>query len=71
MALGGPAKTNHYSAPIQVWDFVVANALGFLEGNVVKYITRWKKKDGIRDLYKARDYINKLIEIEDDRNSKL
>lgn len=56
---------DHYSSPIQVWDFVVSNALGFMEGNIVKYVSRYLKKDGLKDLYKARDYLNKLIGLEE------
>ena len=59
----------HYkSKTIQPWDFAVANNLGFLEGNVVKYVTRYKEKNGVRDLLKARHYLDKLIEVTDDPN---
>lgn len=55
----------HYkSQQIQAWDYIISNNLGFLEGNIIKYISRWKNKDGIKDLLKARHYIDKLIEIE-------
>ncbi len=55
----------HYrSQPIQPWDFIVANDLGFLDGNVVKYVARFRHKDGIQDLEKARHYLDKLIEVE-------
>lgn len=54
----------HYKdKAIQPWDFVVSNNLGYLEGNVVKYITRWQQKNGIEDLRKAKHYIEKLIEM--------
>ena len=54
----------HYATkPIQPWDFIVANNLGYLEGNVVKYISRWKDKGGIEDLKKAQHYLQKLIEM--------
>lgn len=36
---------------------------GYCLGNAIKYLTRYKKKNGLEDLYKARWYINKLIEI--------
>lgn len=52
----------HYQTPIQPWDFILANGLGFLEGNIVKYVTRWKQKGGVEDLRKARHYLDKLIE---------
>jgi hypothetical protein len=58
---------NHYQLAIEPWDYVVANNLGYLEGNVVKYISRWKTKGGVQDLEKAQHYIEKLIEVENDR----
>lgn len=55
----------HYKdKAIQPWDFVVSNNLGYLEGNVIKYITRWRQKGGVEDLRKAKHYIEKLIEME-------
>jgi len=55
----------HYrKASIQPWDYIAAHGLGFFEGNVVKYVTRWRAKGGIDDLRKARHYIDKLIELE-------
>ena len=55
----------HYKdKPMQVWDYVVANNLGYLEGNVVKYISRWRQKGGVENLRKAKHYIEKLIEVE-------
>ena len=55
----------HYLTAIQPWDYIVANDLGFLEGNIVKYITRYKEKGGVVDLQKAKHYLEKLIELED------
>ncbi len=49
--------------PIQCWDYIIANGLDFLEGNVVKYVTRWRDKGGVEDLKKARHYLDKLIEV--------
>ena len=37
------------------------NGLGFCEGNIVKYISRWRLKNGRQDLLKARHYIDILI----------
>jgi len=55
----------HYKMKtIQPWDFIVANSIGFLEGNAIKYLTRWREKGGIEDLKKAQHYIDKLIEVE-------
>ena len=56
---------NHYLfLAIQPWDYNLANGLGFIEGNIVKYITRWREKGGIDDLRKARHFLDKLIEWE-------
>jgi nitrous oxidase accessory protein NosD len=37
---------------------------GFYWGNVIKYVARWKDKNGLEDLYKARDYMDRLINIQ-------
>jgi len=56
---------NHYVLKaIQPWDFIIANNLGYLEGNIIKYVTRHKEKGGIEDLKKAQHYLQKLIEIQ-------
>jgi len=56
---------DHYKAKsIQPWDYIVANNLGYLEGNVVKYVSRYKEKGGVEDLKKAMHYLQKLIETE-------
>ena len=56
---------NHYKdLPIQPVEYIHANAMGYLEGNVVKYVSRWRKKNGIADLEKAKHYIELLIELE-------
>lgn len=52
----------HYQLAIQPWDYIAANGLGYFEGNVVKYVSRWKSKGGVEDLRKARHYLDKLIE---------
>ena len=54
---------NHYKTKaIQPWDYIVGNNLGYLEGNIVKYVSRWKDKGGVDDLKKAQHYLTKLIE---------
>lgn len=55
---------DHYKVlTIQPWDYIIQNNLGFLEGNVIKYVTRWKDKEGVQDLQKARHFLDKLIEV--------
>jgi hypothetical protein len=61
---------DHYKdLPIQPVEYIYANALGYFEGNVVKYVSRWRKKNGIADLEKAKHYIELLIELEQ-RNAR-
>ncbi len=56
---------SHYKdKPVQPWDYIASNGLGYFEGNVVKYVSRWKDKGGVEDLRKARHYLDKLIELQ-------
>jgi|TARA_Y100000310_G_C20053179_1_gene521520 hypothetical protein len=55
---------NHYNkGKIEVWDFIADQNLNFFEGNIVKYITRWHDKNGLEDLLKVKEYIDKYIEV--------
>jgi hypothetical protein len=70
-ALDKQVDGNHYKdLPIQPIEYIHANAMGYMEGNVVKYVSRWRKKNGIADLEKARHYIELLIELENRRARK-
>ncbi len=56
---------DHYrNMVIQPIEFILANKIPHCEACVIKYITRWKMKNGIEDLRKARHYIDILIENE-------
>ena len=44
-------------------DFIVNNNIPFAEGNIIKYVVRWKQKNGVEDLKKAKVYLDKLIEL--------
>jgi len=58
----------HYiNGKIEPIDFINANAMDYLEGNIIKYISRYKFKNGIEDLHKAKFYLNMLIERERDK----
>lgn len=55
----------HYAQQgIEPIDYIEANSLNFSEGNIIKYVTRHRKKGGKKDLLKARWYINRLIKTE-------
>lgn len=59
---------DHYKGrAIQPIDYILANELDFCEGNVVKYVTRWRFKNGIEDLKKARQYLDFMIEEEESK----
>ena len=56
---------DHYSSlAIQPSEFIHRNGIGFIAGNVIKYVVRYKNKNGLEDLKKARHYIDLLIEWE-------
>lgn len=53
----------HYKkATIQIWDYYIYNELGPLESNIVKYVCRYRDKNGIEDLEKAAHYLDKAFE---------
>jgi hypothetical protein len=54
---------NHYlKYKIPPVEFIIKNNIGFVEGNVIKYILRFKEKGGVQDLLKAKHYIELLID---------
>jgi len=56
---------DHYKKlKIQPIEFIHANGIPFAEGNVIKYVTRWRDKGGMHDLEKAKHFIELLIELE-------
>ena len=57
---------SHYQtgAGFEVMDIIEAYDLGFCDGNVIKYVLRWKNKDGLQDLNKALWYLNRMIAVE-------
>lgn len=56
---------DHYKKyKIQPVEYMHANGIDYMSGNVIKYMTRWKDKNGIDDLKKAQHYIDLLIYME-------
>lgn len=56
---------DHYkNLKIQPIEYNHANGIPFAEGNVIKYMTRWRSKGGLKDLAKAKHIIELLIELE-------
>lgn len=68
-AYASPLRTQqggeHYKGMrIQPVEFIHENSIGYLEGNVIKYVCRHRQKGGIEDLRKAQHYIELLIHLE-------
>jgi hypothetical protein len=61
----------HYKdLAIQPAEFIHKNGIGYMEGAVIKYLTRWRNKNGVEDLKKARHYLDLLIEMETKHSSQ-
>lgn len=74
-----PKLTDYSQSPLQVQEggshykdlkiqpvtYIHANGIGFCEGNVIKYVSRWRAKGGVQDLKKARHFLDLLIELEE------
>lgn len=64
-ALDKQVGGKHYkSFKIQPIQYITANNIPYIEGNIIKYISRWREKGGIDDLNKVIHYVELLKEIE-------
>jgi hypothetical protein len=64
-ALDTQVSGDHYKKmAIQPIEYIHKNSIGFIEGAVIKYVSRWKDKNGVEDLKKARHMLDILIEME-------
>ena len=59
-----PSHYHKSGLGIEPLDYIIANKMDFLQGNIVKYVTRFPFKNGLEDLIKAKKYLDKLIERE-------
>jgi hypothetical protein len=62
---------SHYRQDYQHWDFAADTPLNYFEANITKYITRWRSKNGVDDVKKAAHYLQKLIELYQQRRMVL
>lgn len=70
MALETQEGGNHYKdLVIQPVEYIYKNNIPYLDGNVIKYITRHRSKNGLEDLKKARHYIDLIIEMEYEKDN--
>lgn len=58
--VGGKHYTDYKIQPV---EFITSNNIGFIEGNVIKYLLRFKEKNGLQDLDKAIHYVELLKEL--------
>ena len=69
MATSDPTNPSYYGfgddAVIECVDYIESHAFDFLEGNIIKYVTRYEGKNGVEDLKKASWYLNRLIKREE------
>lgn len=64
-ALKKQVDGGHYKdLKIQPLEYIHANNIPFAEGCVIKYVSRWRSKGGIKDLEKAKHFLELLIELE-------
>lgn len=55
----------HYrGAPLQHWDLTTMFGWDYFQAQIIKYVMRHKKKNGLQDLEKAAHFIEKYIEVE-------
>lgn len=67
-ALDTQVGGSHYKdLKIQPVEYIMANNIPYMEGNVIKYVTRWRDKGGLRDLEKAKHYLEMLIEMQNQK----
>jgi hypothetical protein len=66
--VGGGHYRKH-GKEIQHWDIVAIFQLDYFQGQITKYVMRWRDKGGIADLEKAAHYLQKYIEVEKARES--
>ena len=70
------AHPKHYSGKVECIDCIESAVAelngfeGFLAGNVIKYVFRFKRKNGKEDLQKAEWYLSKLMEVQEDNEQE-
>jgi hypothetical protein len=63
--VGGDHYKTKGDSSCEHWNYVLANDLDYFQAQITKYVTRWKKKNGLVDLKKAMHFLEKYIEIND------
>ena len=58
----------YYRKGIETTDYIVSHSMNYVEGNIIKYVTRYKYKGGLEDLKKAEWYLTRLIKQQENNN---
>jgi len=69
-ALDKQVGGSHYNMAIQPAEYVQKNGIGYLEGNVIKYVSRHKSKNGRQDIEKAIHYCEMILQMEYDETEE-
>ena len=69
--MNDPINPDYYNKGIETTKYVLSHDMGFCEGNIIKYITRYKQKGGLEDLNKAKKYLELLIDQIKDAKEKI
>jgi hypothetical protein len=63
---------DHYSrGAMQHWDLAIEFQWDYFQGQITKYVMRWKDKNGIQDLKKAAHFLQKYIEIAEQKRDEV
>lgn len=52
-----------HGGKIQHWDFAATNNFDYFQGQITKYVTRWRGKGGLKDLQKAQHFLEKYVDL--------
>tara|TARA_R110002051_G_scaffold159214_1_gene230585 strand:- start:416 stop:706 length:291 start_codon:yes stop_codon:yes gene_type:complete len=61
----------HYTQGDETSEYIISWGMDFLEGNVIKYVTRYKFKHGVDDLKKAKWYLERLIKQQEEKHGRV
>lgn len=66
-------RPSHYAKykAMEPITFLILNNIPYAEGNVIKYVLRWRDKNGIEDLKKAMRYLEVMIMFEENKDDYL
>jgi hypothetical protein len=67
--VGGVHYRAHGRSDLQHWDVVAIFGLDYFQGCITKYLFRWRDKNGVEDLIKARHYLDKYIELQQQKKA--